>query len=140
MEKYQRNIFGFAFKVQIFSFEYIVTIMLTFISLLLIFGYISTKILEIEQRKLDVLRSTTIFEDYDKLGKLNILKDSNLMPVVDIKVNSVANVKKYDVFKKINERDMYWDQRHEVDIEKLNRFINIVIIVNNKLDGKSRYI
>jgi len=55
------------------------------------------------------LRSTTIFEDYDKLGKLNILKDSNLMPVVDIKVNSVANVKKYDVFKKINERDMYWD-------------------------------
>jgi len=58
LEKYQRNIFGFSFKVAFWSFENLLTILLTMLFGLIVVGFTVSKIMEIEAQKLDVLRST----------------------------------------------------------------------------------
>jgi len=93
MEKYQRNIFGFQKKFNIKSFEYLVTIFLTFLTLILTVFYISWKIVEIESGKLDILRSNSIVQSYQEIGQINLLKESKLMPVVDIRANNIEKVK-----------------------------------------------
>ena len=40
-----------------------------------------------------------MIEDYSKIGKINILKDTKLMPYIEIKVNTFDNIRKYGIFK-----------------------------------------
>ena len=82
-----------------------------------------------------------MYEEYDKIGKVNIFKESNLMPVIYINFNNYTRALKYDVFKKAGgDSKTYWKQRYEVDIGKLSRFINIMMIMGNKSNGTSKFI
>ena len=142
MEKYQRNIFGFSSKLEFYSFEYAFTILLTLIFSAIICSYVIQKISEIESKKFDVLRSTKIVKSYENIGKVNIIKDTYLMPFIDITVNNYSRIKQFNVFKLDghNKDENIWDQKYVFDIQQLNRFINIVINVNTKSKGHSKYI
>jgi len=50
-----------------------------------------------------------MYEEYDKIGKVNIFKESNLMPVIYINFNNYTRALKYDVFKKAGgDSKTYW--------------------------------
>ena len=64
------------------------------------------------------------------------------MPFIDITVNNYSRIKQFNVFKLDghNKDENIWDQKYVFDIQQLNRFINIVINVNTKSKGHSKYI
>ena len=92
MEKYQRNIFGFSFKTEFFSFENLLTILLTLVFGLAVIVFMIQILTEIGNQKLDVIRSTGSIKDYKSIGSINIMKDTVLMPVIEIKIRNITNI------------------------------------------------
>jgi len=92
-----------------------------------------------------VLRSTEGTEKYSEIGRVNILKDTNLLPYIEIKVNNFSKISKFGVFtphQKLNSSNPknMWDTLYMPNIAELNKYINIVVYVNHKDKGQSKYI
>lgn len=63
------------------------------------------------------------------------------MPVIEIKASNITNIQDLGIFKPYYEEGVdIWDLHYKTDLQKLNRFINIVISINDKHKGKSKYI
>jgi len=75
-------------------------------------------------------------ESFERLGKINVIRESSLMPVIDIRIHDFSRIESLGIFStaKSKSKDT-WDVIYEFDIEKLNKYISIIVNINNKSKG-----
>ena len=84
-------------------------------------------------------------KNYKDLGVIYIQKYSSFMPVIEVKVFDFDKVKHFGVFEKKvsaseSENQSIWNSHYVVDNQKIKRFLNIVIVTDNKENGVSNFI
>jgi len=49
-------------------------------------------LVEINSRKLDIIRTTQSTEEFKSIGAINIFKETMLLPVIEIKVINISKI------------------------------------------------
>ena len=99
VEKYQRNIFGFSLDINITPNECFISVILFIIIMGMGIGYMINKVIQIESQKFDIWRSTSTTQSFGSIGKVNVLRDANLMPIISFKLNEFKNIENLGIFK-----------------------------------------
>ena len=112
-------------------------ILLSIFAVIMVLVYLVNVIIQMSNNEFDNLMSVTVHNDFEELGKVFVMKSSNILPIIQLNFNNLDS--KFDLFDD-NYKHIADPNQKKINYKKLSNYFKIQVVMTNRKNGISKSI